>query len=320
MESKHSSGHVEIKSAVSGEVEAVFASLNCVDRDDDVTLPGAFKSGAKVAISAFGHKSWEGVLPVGKGTIHENGNEVVLRGRFFLQTSGGRDAFQTVKELADGPGMEWSYGFQVLDSDRGQFEGRSVRFLKRLKVHEVSPVLRGSGINTRVLAVKSYSSVKDELNSIYAELQHDILDEIARTLDRDMKCAAIQSELEAAARTVSIGYSNDLEWAVLSETKNAAKAAVAEYAPRLGIDPSSIKIKYFSEEADPEFVDQWSLQKLRGYCRPIAEPNVVWIHSELDACDAWSVSAHEIRHIAGGSEDDAMVYETAARLDWLEES
>ena len=33
-------------------------------------------------------------------------------------------------------------------------DGRSVQFLERLKVHEVSPVILGAGIATRTLATK----------------------------------------------------------------------------------------------------------------------------------------------------------------------
>ena len=41
-------------------------------------------------ISSYGHKSWDGKLPVGKGTIQVVGNEAVLNGRFFLDTEAGK--------------------------------------------------------------------------------------------------------------------------------------------------------------------------------------------------------------------------------------
>lgn len=144
---------VEIKDETKGEVEAVFATLNVKDRDDDVTLPGAFENGSEVVISAYGHKSWEGVLPVGKGTISEVGDKVVMKGRFFLNTTAGRDTFEVVKEL--GARQEWSYGFNVLDSEAGEFEGKSVRVLKKMAVHEVSPVMRGAGVGTTTTLVKA---------------------------------------------------------------------------------------------------------------------------------------------------------------------
>lgn len=135
-----------------GAVRAVFATLNVVDKDGDITVPGAFESGAEVIISAYGHQSWGGSLPVGKGVINEVGNEAVFEGRFFLNTTHGRDTYETLKGL--GERQEWSYGYNVLDSEQQTIDGKSVRVLKKLKVVEVSPVLVGAGVNTRTLAVK----------------------------------------------------------------------------------------------------------------------------------------------------------------------
>lgn len=152
---KKSLARVEVKNAELGEVEALFATFDVVDRDGDVTRKGAYKSGAHVRISAFGHKSWEGALPVGKGVIHETSEGVVLRGQFFMNTQAGRDTFEVVKELKDQ--MEWSYGFDVDESEPGEHEGKSVRILKRMTVHEVSPVMLGAGVGTRTLGVKSFN-------------------------------------------------------------------------------------------------------------------------------------------------------------------
>lgn len=144
--------HFELKDADRGEVRAIFSTLEVIDADGDVTRPGAFEDGAPVRISAYGHASWMGALPVGKGTISAGEKEAVLEGRFFLDTSGGRDTFGVVKEM--GELQEWSYGYDVAKSSEGEFAGAQVRFLEKLVVHEVSPVLLGAGVNTRTLAVK----------------------------------------------------------------------------------------------------------------------------------------------------------------------
>lgn len=144
---------VEIKNADKGEVTAVFATLNTVDSDGDVTLPGAFTDGAQVRISAYGHASWGGALPVGKGTIRVDGDEAILDGQFFLDTAAGRDTFTVVKEL--GELQEWSYGYDPAEFSYGEHEGQRVRFLQRQKVYEVSPVLLGAGVGTRTMAAKS---------------------------------------------------------------------------------------------------------------------------------------------------------------------
>lgn len=153
MDSK-SLARVEIKDETKGEVEAVFATLGVVDKDNDVTQKGAFTEGAQVVISSYNHKSWEGAPPVGMGTVHEIGNEVIMKGRFFLNTQAGRDHFEVVKEL--GSRQEWSYGFNVDDSEQGDHEGKSVRVLKKMSVFEVSPVMRGAGVGTRTTYAKSF--------------------------------------------------------------------------------------------------------------------------------------------------------------------
>lgn len=143
----------EFKANDQGQVTAVFSRLNVVDHDGDVTLPGAFTSGAKVRISAYNHASWDGALPVGKGVIHEQGDVALLEGQFFMGTTHGKDTFETVKQLGDLG--EWSYGYDVKESEQGTHEGMPVRFLKALDVHEVSPVLLGAGIGTHTVAAKN---------------------------------------------------------------------------------------------------------------------------------------------------------------------
>lgn len=147
---------LEVKDADAGLVEAVFSTYDVIDSDGDVTLRGAFKEGQEVRISAWNHGSWGGALPVGKGVIRDTDAGAVMEGRFFLDTASGREHFAVVKAL--GPLQEWSYGYEVLESESGEHEGQSVRFLKVLDVTEVAPVLKGAGVDTRTLVVKSADS------------------------------------------------------------------------------------------------------------------------------------------------------------------
>jgi HK97 family phage prohead protease len=144
---------VEVKDADKGQVSAVFSTNDVIDSDGDVTVKGAFTDGAPVRISAYQHMSWSGALPVGKGVLRVSGKETQLDGQFFLQTTAGRDTFEVVKQMGDL--QEWSYGYDVVDAEFGEHDGKNVRFLKALKVHEVSPVLIGAGVGTRTLAAKS---------------------------------------------------------------------------------------------------------------------------------------------------------------------
>ena len=134
-----------------GEFAAAFATLNVIDHDGDVTLPGAFTDGEPVRIASWNH-GWD-QLPVGKGVIREDEDQALVDGRFFLNTQTGKEHYETVKAL--GELQEWSYGFDVLDASYGEFQGRQVRFLRKLKVHEVSPVMLGAGVGTHTTSIKS---------------------------------------------------------------------------------------------------------------------------------------------------------------------
>lgn len=162
----------EIKDADKGLVEAVFATFNVVDSDGDVTIPGAFEDGLVVPISSYGHRSWQGALPVGKGAIRQTDTEAILDGRFFMDTPDGAATFSVIKALLEDELGDWSYGYDAMDYSFGEFEGQQVRFLRKQKVHEVSPVLIGAGVNTRTLAAKSGVGTKfsEEGESVLADL------------------------------------------------------------------------------------------------------------------------------------------------------
>lgn len=151
-----------VKSADLGQVSAVFSTFNVIDHDGDITLPGAIKDGTEVVISAYGHSShWE-KLPVGKGVIRTTDTEAILEGEFFMDTTHGRDTFNTVKGL--GPLGEWSYSLQDVTSRSGEVDGQAVTYLESInKIKEVSPVLMGAGINTRTLGTKGADSLHDEI-------------------------------------------------------------------------------------------------------------------------------------------------------------
>lgn len=170
METKTYMGGLEIKQdGDQGLVSNEFATLNVIDKDGDVTLPGAFGE-QRVRLAAWNHGSWMGglnALPVGKGQIHEDADKAVFGGEFFLNTETGREHFNTVKGLGDL--QEWSYSFNITDSGEGEFEGQQVRFLKRMEVIEVAPVLQGAGIGTRTVDIKAAEDTQGWTYSDHAE-------------------------------------------------------------------------------------------------------------------------------------------------------
>lgn len=212
----------EIKDADKGEVAVVFATLDVIDSDGDVTNKGAFESGAKVRISAYGHTSWNGILPVGKGAIREVGKEAVMDGRFFMDTPAGADTFKVVKALGEDGLQEWSYGYDPVEFSFGEFEGQQVRFLSKLKVHEVSPVLLGAGVGTRLLTAKGGLKFTEHTEAVMADL--DAL--IARATD----VVALRAE---KGKAISEGSADLL--VRLTASMDRLKALLAAPAP----DPTS---------------------------------------------------------------------------------
>jgi hypothetical protein len=143
----------DLKLSDTGEFSALFAPFNKIDLQGDLTLPGAFGK-QNVVISAYGHGSSMGMaLPVGKGSISDGETGGIVKGKFFLDTQGGKDTYTVVKELGDL--QEWSYSLPEIDYEMRTIDDRSVRVLKRIKVKEVSPVMMGAGIDTHTLDVKS---------------------------------------------------------------------------------------------------------------------------------------------------------------------
>lgn len=153
-------GPLDLKSDDRGEVVAIVATLGVVDRDGDVILRGAIPpGGSRVKLSGYNHDVvLEGKAPVGKGVISEEGDRAIFRGKFFLTTERGRQAFLTTKELgADG---EWSLGFPKATVKTGdltadwQAKGAR-RVITSLTPIEASPVFIGAGRGTGTLSTKA---------------------------------------------------------------------------------------------------------------------------------------------------------------------
>jgi len=152
MKTKTFKAPIELKeNGEEGEFRAVFSTFNVIDHDGDVTVPGAFEEGQKVRISYWGHR-WQD-LPVGRGEIHADDAKAWVDGKFFLDTQMGKETYLTVKHLDEL--QQWSYGFDVNEADWGTYQEQEVQFLRKLTVHEVSPVMLGAGIGTRTETIKS---------------------------------------------------------------------------------------------------------------------------------------------------------------------
>lgn len=149
-----------------GKVEAVFSVFNEIDSDGDVVKAGAIRSGygEKGVAMVWGH-DWKDVI--GRGEIVQDNDKAVFKGEFIMDTERGRDAYNVVKAMGDL--QQWSFGYEVVDSEKGMFQSKDteeqqeVRFLNDVKVWEVSPVLVGANQNTYTIGVKEFN--KDDITS-----------------------------------------------------------------------------------------------------------------------------------------------------------
>lgn len=294
-----------------GRVSFVVATLRTIDKDGDWTAPGAF---GRQTVTMLPAHDWSHV-PIGKGTLYEQGDQAVVDVKMNLRIPEARSWYEAIKFDSEHPPalQEYSYGYEVLDSAPDTKEGRRVRVLKSVRAFEVSPVVIGAGTGTRTLAVKDR---KDGLSAAdLSDLQRIQIKMIARENERQIENAAYRPELTKAMRRVSVDYSEVWPRVVPLSVRAAAFSAVDTYAPGLGLEADQMRVKWFSGEHDEEFADFSSLEPVLGYCRPKADPRVIWLRSDLDEADAWSVAAHELRHLAGGDEEAAQVFEGKARYD-----
>lgn len=186
-----------------GQVEAVVATLDIIDKDDDVTEPGFFGT---QTTSMVGSHNWSDLM-LGKGTVSdEEGKEAVFQGQMNLADPDAAKLHTKLRFDVESPPplIEWSYGFTILDggSKTGERDGRTVRVLQPkedgspgVKVHEVSPVIVGAGEGTRTVTVKEDKTFPDLPTDLklsdHVAWAHAALDSLA---DRIEALAALRQE------------------------------------------------------------------------------------------------------------------------------
>lgn len=153
---------------------AVIATLSAVDHDGDTYAPGAFSwkegGGQWVAILPAHNR---GSVPLGKAWIYEDGDKAYAKFTLNLNTQAGQDWHAALKfDLATGKAVqEWSYGFDVIDADFQMRGENRVRVLKKLNCDEISPVIRGAGIDTGTVSIKAAQMKPAQFKTMIANLQ-----------------------------------------------------------------------------------------------------------------------------------------------------
>jgi len=153
---------------------ARLAQLSAIDSDGDTYAPGAFswKTGGGQWVSMIPAHDRR-AMPFGKAWIYEEGDWALAQIHLNLNTQAGKDWYETLKfDLAKGVSVqEWSYGFRTLDAELQMRDGENVNVLKRLDCDEISPVLRGAGVGTGTLSIKSAEMKNEHFTPLIASLQ-----------------------------------------------------------------------------------------------------------------------------------------------------
>lgn len=186
---------------IEGKVEAVFSIFNEIDSDGDVVLPNSIKSGYgdRGVAMVWGH-DWKDVI--GRGEIVTDNDKAVFKGEFIMDTERGREAYNTVKAMGDL--QQWSFGYEVVDSEKGAFqkdgfETQDVRYLKELRVWEVSPVLVGANQETYTLAVKEDQETEKETKDTgkrFTEEVEEALSALVSVTQRAKELTALRLQKE----------------------------------------------------------------------------------------------------------------------------
>ena len=135
-----------------GSFEAVIATLDVVDSDGDIIMPGAFQNATLSVLPAHDSRH----IPLGKAKMEDRGDKAVAVGKFNLDVAAAKEWSSALKfDLEHPPAVqEWSFAYHVVESEMETRDEKEVRILKKLDVIEVSPVLRGAGVGTGTIAAK----------------------------------------------------------------------------------------------------------------------------------------------------------------------
>lgn len=261
-------GALEIKNEELGEVSAIVATLEVVDRDGDVILPGAIPvAGTKVKLSGYGHDViLQDAPPVGIGTISEEGGKAVFNGRFFMSTQRGREAFATVKEL--GTDGEWSFGFPNSTVKTAKMtdawkEKGARRLIKSLEPVEASPVFRGAGMNTMTMHVKATKAADESLTDRMRAVNDALYarNEAQPEGERDQywwgrEVFDDHVIVEAGTRLLRIEYTVDEEGAVVLGEATEVEIVYQPVEEKAGDEVDEIKAAPEQEGEPPEGAEE----------------------------------------------------------------
>lgn len=238
MDTKHITTRAVLKDGEGEEgiIEAVFSTFDVVDRDGDIVVREAIEDGKEIAMT-WAH-DWSRII--GKGSTHVEDDRAVFKGRFFLDTADGLDAYRTVKNM--GSLQEYSWGFRVTDSDFVERDGQQVRVIKGTEQFEMSPVLIGAAGTGRTgtLSLKHGQPLYDHADA----LEDAVVDFVSRVRGRAEYRAKEGRTLSSANRDRLSSIAS-----ALSGAAGDLNAILKEIEPAKGIDIDALFAEHMAVQA-----------------------------------------------------------------------
>ena len=193
-----------------GKFKATFATMDVIDLHGDLLEKGSIGKQA-VRISDYDHSSWGGFfsagnLPVGKGRIYEYNGEARVDGQLFMDMERGQELYKLLKNM--GNMQEWSFSLENVKGEKKERDGKEYFSIKSVSVHEVSPVFKGAGMNTRTLQVKE--AEMDEREQMLQD--NKLLNERVDKLEKE------NAELKAALKAAQNEFANQMLASTLQNT------------------------------------------------------------------------------------------------------
>ena len=181
-----------------GGFEAVIATLNVVDNDGDIILPGAFQGATISVLPAHDSRS----VPLGKAKMEDRDDKAIAVGQYNLDIPAAKDWHNALKfDLKNPPAVqEWSFAFRIIESSMETRDGEDIRILEKLDIMEVSPVLKGAGVGTGTIAAKQR----------FADQLETTLKAVEETLERAKSIANLRVKNDKP-RTLSNEHNNRIK-------------------------------------------------------------------------------------------------------------
>lgn len=320
MELKRLDGSAAVKAAPTGEAEVVIAVLGVVDYDGDVVAPGAIGEQTVPVLPAHNRES----IVLGKARTREVGGRVVADIKFNLAVPEAAAWHSVLTFDVENPPavQEYSWGYEVLRSRPDRRNDRTVRILERVKLDEISMVVRGASIGTTTLAVKCEGcaakhdtvpaldaateavlvKARQNVDSYLAEKSARdaaAIAEVRRIRDRWVHATRVADAYDAFQFLTGHKYVEVDQSKVSPLSVGIAEQAAGHFAARLGLPCPEVR---------------WFRQPQKTLMGRAFKPvNTIWLNADLNIVDVWAVAAHEVSHLRDSSKEGVAVSEARAR-------